>query len=69
MYKIPFGLVEVVRDPRQRSVAINFFEQCALRGTQGGMSAGQFQLIQSVSFEFERIRALSSFGPFNVSGD
>lgn len=69
MYKIPFGLVEIIRDPRQRTVAIHFFEQCALRGTQGGMSAGQFQLIQSVNFEFERMRTLASFGPFNVSGD
>ena len=69
MYKIPFGMVQIIRDPRQRTLEINFFEQCAMRGIQSGVSAGQFQMVQAVNFEFERVRPLSAFGPFNVSGD
>lgn len=69
LYKMPFGLVEIVRDPKQRVININYFEQCGVRGTQGGVSQGQFQMIEAFNFEFERMRALSSFGPFNVSGD
>lgn len=69
LYKIPFGLVEVIRDPKQRVVGINYFEQCGFRGMQGGVSAGQFQMIESMNFEFERVRAVAGFGPFSVSSD
>lgn len=69
MYKIPFGLIEVQRDPRQRVTAINFFEQCMFKGTQGGLSAGQFQLIEGMSFEYERLRPLKAVGPFSLSSD
>lgn len=67
LYKIPFGLVEITRDAEQRVLSINYFEQCALRGSQGGVSAGQFQLIDSMSFEFERVRPLLSIAGFSVS--
>lgn len=69
LMKIPFGLVEVRRDPRQRVVAINFLEQCGMRGTQGGLNAGQFQMVDQFSFEFERVRALLAVGPFSLSSD
>jgi hypothetical protein len=69
LYKIPFGLVEVKRDPRQRVLAINFLEQCGLRGTQSGLNAGQFQMIDQLSFEFERVRPLLAAGPFSLSND
>ena len=69
LFKIPFGLVEVKRDPRQRVVSINFLEQCRLTGSQAGLSAGQFQLMDSVSFEYERKRPLKSVGPFSLSDD
>ena len=64
LFKIPFGLAEIKRDPRQRVIAINYFEQCSLRGNQGGTSAGQFQVVESLSFEFERMRSLMGLGPF-----
>lgn len=69
LYKIPFGMIEVQRDPRQRVVGINFLEQCNLRGNQKGLSANQFQLIDSMSFEFERVRPLKGVGPFSLSSD
>ena len=69
LYKIPFGLIEVKRDPRQRVTAINFLEQCMLLGNQSGMSQGQFQMIDSMSFNFERVRALKAVGPFALSDD
>lgn len=69
LFKIPFGLVEVRRDPRQRVVALNFLEQCGLRGTQAGLNAGQFQMIDQLSFEFERVRPLLAVGPFSLSND
>jgi hypothetical protein len=69
LYKIPFGLIEVKRDPKNRVVAINYFEQCGIRGNQGGVNAGQFQLADSLSFEFERMRPLRSVGPFVLSDE
>lgn len=69
LFKIPFGLIEIKRDMRQRVVSINFLEQCAYRGTQSGLSAGQFQIVDQVSFEFERVRPLQSIGPFSISTD
>lgn len=69
LYKIPFGLVEVRRDARQRVIALNFLEQCGMRGTQSGLNAGQFQLVDSLSFEFERVRPLLAAGPFSLSND
>lgn len=69
LYKIPFGLIEIKRDMRQRCVAINFLEQCSLRGSQSGESAGQSQLIEQLSFEFERVRPLTAVGPFSLSED
>lgn len=69
LYKVPFGLIEVRRDPRQRCVAINFLEQCAMRGSQAGLNAGQFQLVDQISFEFERVRPLLGVGPFSLSSD
>lgn len=69
LYKIPFGLIEIKRDPRQRVTAINFLEQCMLLGNQSGMSQGQFQMIDSMSFNFERVRALKAVGPFALSDD
>lgn len=69
LFKVPFGLVEVKRDMRQRVVAINFLEQCSIRGTQSGLNAGQFQLIEQLSFEFERIRPMQAIGPFSLSND
>lgn len=69
LYKIPFGLVEIKRDPRQRVTAINFLEQCIIQGDQAGLSAGQFQVMDSISFGYERKRALKAIGPFGVSGD
>ena len=67
LFKIPFGLVEITRDAEQRVLSINYFEQCCLRGSQGGVSAGQFQLIDNMSFEFERVRPLLSIAGFSVS--
>lgn len=69
LFKIPFGLVEVKRDLRQRCVSINYLEQCSLRGTQSGENAGQFQIVDNVSFEFERVRPMQAIGPFSLSGD
>lgn len=69
LYKIPFGMVEVKRDVRQRVVAINFLEQCLLMGDQSGLSAGQFQLMDSMSFNYERKRPLKAIGPFSLSDD
>ena len=69
LYKIPFGLIEIKRDPRQRVLEINFFEQCSLRGKQGGQTAGQPSLTDSLSFEFERHRALLACGPFSLSDE
>lgn len=69
LFKIPFGLIEVRRDPRQRVVALNFLEQCAIRGSQAGLNAGQFQLVDQLSFEFERVRPLLAAGPFSLSSD
>lgn len=69
LYKIPFGLIEVQRDPKQRVVAINYFEQCSIRGNNGGLSAGQPQLLSSISFEFERHRTLLAAGPFGLSSE
>lgn len=69
LFKIPFGMVEVKRDPRQRVVAINYLEQCRITGTQAGLNAGQFQLMDSMSFEYERKRPLKSVGPFSLSDD
>ena len=69
LYKIPFGLVEIKRDPRQRVVAINYLEQCVIMGDQSGMSAGQFQLLDSMSFNYERKRPLKAIGPFSLSDD
>lgn len=69
LYKIPFGMVEIKRDARQRVLAINFLEQCGIRGNQSGLNAGQFQLVDSLSFEFERVRPLLSVGPFSLSSD
>lgn len=69
MYKIPFGLISVTRDAKGRVLGINFFEQCSLRGTQGGVSAGQFQLVDSMSFEFERVRPLLSVAGFTLSDE
>lgn len=67
LFKMPFGLIDVKRDARQRVLSINFLEQCSLRGNQSGLSAGQFQLQESISFEFERVRPLMSAGPFSLS--
>ena len=69
IYKIPFGLVEVRRDPRQRVISIVYLEQCMLLGDQSGLSAGQFQIIEGMSFNFERKRPLKAMGPFSLSGD
>lgn len=69
LFKVPFGLVEVRRDPRQRVTAINFLEQCTLRGDQTGLSAGQFQIAESLSFDYERRRPLKNLGPFSLSTD
>lgn len=67
LYKIPFGLIEVQRDAKQRVIAINYFEQCSIRGNNGGMNAGQPQMASSISFEFERHRTLLAAGPFGLS--
>ena len=40
-----------------------------LLGNQSGMSQGQFQMIDSMSFNFERVRALKAVGPFALSDD
>lgn len=69
IYKIPFGMIEIRRDPRQRVTAINFLEQCQLLGNQSGLSAGQFQIIEAMSFNFERVRPLKAIGPFALSKD
>lgn len=69
LFKVPFGLVEIRRDPRQRVTAINYLEQCALRGDQAGLSAGQFQIAESLSFDYERKRPMKGLGPFAVSSD
>lgn len=69
LFKIPFGLIEIKRDPRQRVTAINYLEQCLLLGNQSGLSAGQFQIIDSVSFNYERVRPLKAIGPFSLSAD
>ena len=69
LFKVPFGLMEIRRDNRQRVIAINFLEQCGMRGTQAGLNAGQFQLVDSLSFEFERVRPLLAAGPFSLSDD
>lgn len=69
LFKVPFGLVEIRRDPRQRVVAINFLEQCGIRGSQAGLNAGQFQMVDQLSFEFERVRPLMAAGPFTLSDD
>lgn len=69
LYKLPFGLVEIKRDPRQRVVEINYLEQCMILGDQAGMSAGQFQLMDSMSFQYERKRPLKAIGPFSLSDD
>ena len=69
LFKIPFGLIEVKRDMRQRVIAINYIEQCSIRGSQSGLSAGQFQLVDQLSFEFERVRPMEAMGPFSLSGD
>lgn len=69
LFKIPFGLVEIRRDPRQRVTAINFLEQCSLRGDQAGLQAGQFQIAESLSFDYERRRPMKGLGPFAVSSD
>lgn len=67
LFKLPFGLIEIKRDARERVVSINFLEQCALRGSQSGLSAGQFQIADNLSFEFERVRPLLVAGPYNLS--
>lgn len=67
LYKLPFGLLEVKRDARQRVCKINYYEQCAIRGQSDGMSAGQFQLQDNFSFEFERKRPLTTAGIFTLS--
>lgn len=69
LFKVPFGLLEIRRDPRQRVTAINYLEQCSLRGDQAGLSAGQFQIAEAVNFEYERKRPLKGIGPFVVSSD
>lgn len=69
LYKVPFGLVIVKRDPRQRATSINFLEQCILAGNQDGLSSGQFQVVDSFSFQFERMRPLKAIGPFSLSDD
>jgi hypothetical protein len=69
LFKIPFGLIEIKRDPRQRVTSINFLEQCVLLGNQNGLSAGQFQVIDSMSLNFERQRPLKGIGPFTLSDD
>ena len=69
LYKLPFGLIEVKMDARQRVTKINFYEQCALRGQSGGMSAAQFQIADNLSFEFERKRPLLTAGIFSLSTD
>lgn len=69
MYKLPFGLIELKRDAKQRVLAINYFEQCAIRGNQGGVAAGQFQQSDSISFDFERMRPLTTIGIFSLSAD
>lgn len=67
LYKLAFGIIELKRDPKQRVLAINYFEQCAIRGNQGGVGAGQFQQSDSISFDFERMRPLTTIGPFSLS--
>ena len=69
LFKIPFGLVEIKRDSRQRVVQINYLEQCMLLGDQGGLSAGQFQVMDSMSFNYERKRPMKCVGPFSLSDD
>ena len=69
LFKIPFGLIEIKRDAKMRGLSINYFEQCALRGNQGGVSAGQFQVVDSVSFEFERMRPLTAAGFFTLDSN
>lgn len=69
LYKIPFGLIEIRRDVRQRVTSINYLEQCMLLGDQGGLSAGQFQIMESMSFNYERKRPLKGVGPFTLSGE
>lgn len=66
LFKIPFGLIEVRRDSKKRGLMINYFEQCGIRGNQGGVSAGQFQIMDSISFEFERVRPLTAAGFFTL---
>jgi len=69
LFKIPFGLVEVRRDPRQRVTMITYLEQCSIRGDQSGLSAGQFQIAESLSFDYERRRPMKCLGPFALSSD
>lgn len=69
LFKIPFGLVEIRRDARQRVTQINYLEQCMLLGDQGGLSAGQFQVMDSMSFNYERKRPMKCVGPFSLSDD
>lgn len=69
LFKLPFGLIEIKRDAKCRVLSINYFEQCVIRGNQGGLNAGQFQVVDSVSFEYERLRPLLAAGPFILSAD
>jgi hypothetical protein len=69
LYSIPFGLVAVKNDARNKTVAIDYFEQCLVMGVQDGMTAAQFQLSDSVSFGFERRRGLTVLGSFTLNGD
>lgn len=67
LYKIPFGLIQVKRDAKNEGLEIMYYEQCAIRGDHDGLSAGQFQLTDSISFDFERRRSLLAAGPFSIS--
>lgn len=67
IYKVPFGLIEIRRDVRQRVTAINYLEQCILLGDQNGLQAGQFQIVEGMSFSYERRRPLKAVGPFSLS--
>ena len=67
LYKLPFGIIAVRQDPKQRVTGITFFEQCALRSIQNSFSAGQFQIYDNVSMEYERSRPMLSVGDFMLS--
>ena len=67
LFKFPFGLIIVKKDQKQRVTDIKFLEQCHIRGQNEGVSAGAFQMYDSLTFEFERVRPLTCFNNYSLS--